>query len=123
MIVRVLICGSRNWFDHAPIRDAINSLPPPVTVVHGGARGADSIAAEEARRRRAIFGDEIKIEAHPANWKKHGRKAGPIRNQEMLASGINQVIAFRLPGPSRGTDDLIRRARAAGVPVRVVPGQ
>jgi hypothetical protein len=32
----------------------------------------------------------------------------------------DRVIAFRMPGVSRGTDDMIRRARAAGIPVEVI---
>jgi len=50
-----------------------------------------------------------------ANWAGLGRKAGPIRNQEMLDQGRpNMVVAF--PG-GRGTADMVRRARGAGVEV------
>jgi len=50
-----------------------------------------------------------------ANWAELGRKAGPIRNQQMLDEGKpNLVVAF--PG-GRGTADIVRRARAAGIEV------
>jgi hypothetical protein len=37
----------------------------------------------------------------------------------MLATGLTAVLAFRAPGASPGTDDVVRQARAAGVPVVV----
>lgn len=79
------------------------------TLVHGAATGADSLAAE-------WWGDiqERPTEAHPADWDRHGKAAGPIRNQEMVDSGLDLCIAF--PG-GRGTADMIRRCEAAGVPV------
>jgi hypothetical protein len=64
-----------------------------------------------------VFGVPFRI--FPANWKKHGRAAGPMRNQQMLDEGKpDLVIAF--PGGS-GTADMVRRAKAAGVPVETVP--
>jgi hypothetical protein len=80
----------------------------PVTIVHGNARGADRWAA--------LIAKELgyKVEPHPANWTRYGRSAGPIRNREMLASGVVLVIAF--PG-GRGTDDMIKQAMKAGVKV------
>jgi hypothetical protein len=52
---------------------------------------------------------------YPADWAKHGRAASPIRNQQMLDEGRpNLVVAF--PG-GRGTADMVRRARSAGVEV------
>lgn len=53
---------------------------------------------------------------YPADWEKHGRAAGPIRNEKMLIVGTpDMVLAF--PG-GRGTADMIRKAEAAGLPVR-----
>jgi hypothetical protein len=58
----------------------------------------------------------LSIEVYPADWKKHGRSAGPIRNQHMLDVGKpNLVIAF--PG-GRGTADMMKRAEKAGIEVR-----
>jgi hypothetical protein len=77
------------------------------------ASGADSLAHEAARdqgRRCEVF---------HADWERHGKAAGPIRNQAMIDAGADLVIAF--PG-GRGTADLIRRARKAGIPVREVEG-
>jgi hypothetical protein len=90
-------------------------LPHLAVIVHGGAKGADSIAEEEAEK----LGRDVEV--YRADWKRHGRAAGPIRNQRMLdESDPAAVFAFRCPGHSPGTDDMVRRARARGVQVYVV---
>jgi hypothetical protein len=109
--MRVLVCGGRNYSDEAAIRAELSRFPPGTTIVHGGATGADSLAGIAAAE-LWLF-----VEVHPAYWDKYGRRAGPIRNQEMLDSGIDLVIAF--PG-GRGTADMVHRARKAGVKVKEV---
>jgi len=110
--VRVIVCGSRGWTDPGPVQEALAALPAESTVVHGAARGADSIAA------RIAVDLGLPVEAHPAQWDKWGRSAGPRRNAEMAALGADLCLAFRLTGPSPGTDDMVRRCRALGIPVR-----
>lgn len=78
-------------------------------LVHGAARGADSLASEWARSRGVL---EIPC---PAQWDLHGRRAGILRNQQMLnQETIDLVVAF--PG-GRGTADMTRRAWKAGITV------
>ena len=109
---RVIICRSRHWQDAVPIADLVVArLPAGTTVIHGGAPGADSLAAHYARQ------CGLSVEQFPAEWDGFGCRAGPLRNRQMLASGVDAVYAFRLPGVSPGTDDMIRIARAAQVPV------
>lgn len=113
---RVLVTGGRDYADYAAVEAALaefdldHYIELPV-LVHGAARGADSLAAQAAE----FLG--MPIEAHPANWRKYGKAAGAIRNQEMLDTGVDIVLAF--PGGT-GTADMIRRARKAGVEVREV---
>ena len=115
--MRVLICGSRSWDDSDAVAIEIANLPNDAVVIHGAAPGADSLAG-----RWALFYGLVVYE-YPADWAKYGRRAGPIRNQQMLDEGSpDEVIAFRKRGPSPGTDDMIRRARAEGLPVRVIEG-
>lgn len=120
---RVLICGGRDYGGYSTITDALEQVvldycrehgawsPGDVTIVHGDARGADRNGAACAE----LMG--LEVEAHPADWKAHGKGAGPIRNQQMLDTGIDLVLAF--PG-GRGTADMVRRARKAGVEVREI---
>ena len=117
--LRILVTGSRNWTDWNAIATAIGRAstgwsPSSVTVVHGACpTGADAIADELADR----FG--FTVERHPADWDRHGRAAGPIRNQEMVNLGADVCLALPL-GSSRGTYDCMSRAKAACIPVRVI---
>ena len=78
-------------------------------VIHGAAAGADSLAGRYARRKH------IRESKFPADWVRHGRSAGVIRNQRMLDEGEpDLVVAF--PG-GRGTADMVRQAKAAGIKV------
>lgn len=85
-------------------------------VIEGGAPGLDWIAAQWA--------DETSSghERFPADWDRHGKAVGPIRNQQMLDEGKpDAVLAFaRGLELSRGTGDMVRRAKRAQVPVTVV---
>jgi predicted polyphosphate/ATP-dependent NAD kinase len=112
----VIVCGGRDYAEQSVIRERLTALRveyPSAVVIHGGAPGADSLAGHIAGR----LG--LEVEVHPANWAKHGRAAGPIRNREMLDSGADLVIAF--PG-GIGTANMITQASLMGVPVERVKG-
>lgn len=109
--MRVIVCGGRDYADRATVAGILGLLRDGITIVHGAATGADTLAAEEAER----WG--VEVEPHPADWTRHGKAAGPIRNQQMLNTGADLVIAF--PG-GRGTAHMVRIAREAGVPVMEV---
>lgn len=122
--MRVLICGSRGWSDPNPINAIIaghdilaEGAGEKLTVIHGDAPGADRLAGRLAKQ----WGVEVIKE--PADWNRYGAAAGPIRNQKMLDEHQPGVIyAFRSRGKSTGTDDMIARGEAAGVPVYVITG-
>lgn len=90
--------------DHATPRRIGGTIPR--FVVHSA--GADSRAAE------IWAGGDLRVEAHPADWKTHGKKVGVFRNQAM----VDLVCAFPV-GRSVGTKDCITRARVARIPVWV----
>jgi SLOG family YspA-like protein len=115
MTFRVLVCGSRRWHDRDRIASRLADLPPSddTMVVHGAAQGADRIAEQEAQK-LGLF-----VEAHPADWEQHGKRAGILRNIEMLDSGIDHVIAFH-DGRSTGTQHTIDEARRRGISVEVI---
>lgn len=111
--MRLLCCGSRSWVDKEVVRDILIELKPAL-VIDGGARGADSIAHAIAIEMG------IPTKRYLADWHRNGRAAGPIRNQWMLDEGQpNLVVAF-WDGVSRGTADMIQRAKRAKVSVRIV---
>ena len=116
--MRVLVCGDREWTHETTIRRRLQQLPRDATIVHGAARGVDRLAAVIARR---LGWSAEQIEAFPAEWDRLGTSAGPRRNQAMLNSGIDLVLAFHNDlTQSKGTADMVRRAQAAGVPVEII---
>jgi hypothetical protein len=118
---RVLICGDREWTDETTIRVVILGLKDKwgkdLTIINGYAPGADLIAAKLSQS----LG--IDTECYPARWDAFGKRAGPMRNQQMLDSGVDEVWAFHDHiTSSKGTKDMVQRASKAKVPVTVVRG-
>lgn len=113
--MRVLVCGGRDYADEdkvCQVLDDVNKRTPVWLLIHGGAKGADMLAARWAWTR------DVAQDRYEADWKQHGKAAGPLRNQQMIDKGKpDLVIAF--PG-GRGTADMVRRAKTAGVPVTEV---
>jgi len=112
--MRVLVCGSRDFDDYDFVWNKIHELDsrlgPFTTLIHGYASGVDSQAAIVAGTLK-----DCKIIGYRAEWRRYGKRAGPIRNQRMLDEGKpDLVIAF--PG-GRGTADMKQRARRAGIEV------
>lgn len=120
-VLTVLVCGGRDINHHEAfnmlesgclvgISDRLNINAPKIgTIIHGGARGADTAAGHWGR------GEGAKVICCPANWDKHKKAAGPIRNQMMLDVYQPDVVVA-IPG-GKGTADMKRRAHAALVPV------
>lgn len=127
--LRILVTGSRNWTDRDAIaralfdalaayaREAIREMP---VLVHGGARGADTIA-DQVWRERMLWAELADPEIHRADWERYGRRAGMVRNAEMVNAGATVCLAFPL-GDSPGTRGCIRLAEKAGIPVVVHEG-
>jgi hypothetical protein len=101
----VLVCGGRTYDDAVSVSNVLDKLHI-TRLVHGGARGADTIADNYAAT-RGIERRAYKI--------RRPRENGFQRNQRMLdAESPHLVVAF--PG-GNGTADMVRRARRAGIPV------
>lgn len=111
---KVLVCGGRDFADRGLVFAALDAIAAkgPVHIIQGGAEGADGLAREWAQSRY------VTLTTYHANWRKHGKGAGPIRNAVMLRESVpHVVIAF--PG-GRGTADMVRRAKLADVPVEMI---
>ena len=117
--LKVICCGSRNFWDSRLIYDVLATWKPRL-IAHGGANGADKTANEAAIKL------DIDRWVFKADWEKYGRAAGPVRNEYMLKIFAPEaVFAFvhDVDRPTRGTADMIQRARKAGVPVMVFGGR
>lgn len=120
--MRVLVCGGRDygWLDkenhigwdeteHRLMGETLSAIAHPWELICGMAFGADTMAYNWAKS------NGIKVHEYPADWDRYGKRAGYIRNKQMLDEGTpDLVIAF--PG-GKGTKMMVELARKANVEV------
>lgn len=120
----LIVCGSRRWADYPRLAEVLDNLIWPVcqpiysAIWHGGAGGADRLAAHYAAWR----GREVRV--WPADWRRYGRAAGVRRSAEMIGAAPegSLLVAF-VPGAlaeSPGTAHEVRLARKRGLQVVIV---
>jgi hypothetical protein len=117
---RVAIVGSREFLDLQLVRDYVARLHAGCTVVSGGARGVDRAAERSARARG------LAVVVFPADWVRLGRRAGVVRNREIV-DACDFLVAF-WDGASPGTRHSLDYAAEVGRPHEIVsamsaPGQ
>ncbi len=110
--MRVAVVGSRFYTDYDYMKaslDAIGGADKINVIISGGARGADSLGERYARE------NGIEFVLFAADWNKHGKAAGPIRNKQLIEEGKPElVVAFN---PGKGTKDTISRAEQNNIEV------
>jgi len=102
--MRVLVCGGRDFNAMQYIFAVLDNLHNQhriVSIVHGCVTGTDKWASCWA----CI--NKIKEERFPANWQMYGKRAGPMRNLQMIQTKPDLVVAF--PGGT-GMENLIKIA-------------
>ena len=115
---KVIIAGGREFCDYALLCESCDKFlcqkhqTHDIVVISGTARGADILGERYAHERGYA------VEKYPADWKRDGKAAGPIRNAQM-AKVADALIAF-WDGNSRGTQNMIDLARLKPLPFRVV---
>lgn len=110
--LRVIIAGGRDIHDYNLITEAIEECQFPIaTVVSGGAKGVDALGEKYAIETNKT------LHIYEADWERHGRAAGPIRNRKM-AENADALIAI-WDGKSRGTKNMIETATKLGLLVYV----
>lgn len=114
----IAIIGSRTFNNYDKFKYYLNDYfdkndnIKKYRIISGGAIGTDSMASRYARE------NKIEILEMLPNWKKHGRKAGIIRNTDIINSA-DLVIAFS-QNNSSGTNDSIKKAKAAGKVLSII---
>src|SRR5690606_6713656 len=112
-IKKVLVCGGRDFNNKKYLFNKLNNinnnLGPFEVVIHGAARGADSLAKAWAEH------VGIKHVPFPADWDRFGKAAGFLRNQKMIDEA-NPELVIAFPGGT-GTADMIARARKHNIQV------
>lgn len=119
MSIKVLVSGSRDFSDHQMIYNALDEIyaQRPMSgmiVIHGTARGADTIAGVWAVARSDV--SEVRV---AADWANDGKSAGPTRNRRMLELGPDIVLCFfQKSAKNIGTNQMFGMATHDGFEVR-----
>lgn len=117
--MRIIVTGDRFWACNqlaaGIIRRLVGRYGPDVVIVHGGATGVDESFATAAK------GQGVAVEAHPADWDRLGKRAGPLRNRAMIEAGAGLCLAVhRFLMNSKGTKNCARQAIEAGIPTYLI---
>ena len=114
--IKILVTGDRYWDDYETVLAVLSEFPPGTILIHGACDGADIICGEIAKALGFIVRD------YPANWNEFGKRAGPIRNQQMINvehtvdEPFNLCIAFHNNiKDSKGTFDMMKRSKKANI--------
>lgn len=107
--MKVIIAGGRDYHLTDSDYERLQTLKPVITELISGAcpSGVDLESMQWAQK------EGIPVRKFPADWKTHGRAAGPIRNAQM-AEAADALIVF--PG-GRGTANMVEQARKRHLPV------
>lgn len=110
--MKIAIVGSRDYRSPATVTDYVAALPVDTIIVSGGARGVDTWAERAARARG------LAVEIYPANWDKYGKRAGFVRNHDIVKAA-DKIVAF-WDGQSRGTAHSIQCARTLNKELEII---
>lgn len=117
-MITILVCGSQHYANVERMTEVLDEYLKrhlQVTIIHGAAPGADTMAEVWAIRRGQLH------RSYPADWRKHGRAlAGKVRNREMLLherTKIDLVLSF-IGGT--GTADMTDLCRRSGLKVEEI---
>jgi len=113
--MRVLITGGRQFGKTQMLYDTLDQLHIEVgidVVIHGGARGADTMAGQWAKSRGV---DVLRFPISNEDWDRYGNMAGRVRNAQMLREG-KPTILVAFPG-GNGTRDMRHKVDHAGLPM------
>lgn len=108
----VIIAGSRTINDYRLVLRAIEKSGfSPTEVVCGKAKGVDTLGERWAKEHN------VPIRYFPADWKTHGRAAGPIRNREMAeyTGTKNGGLILLWTGNSSGSRSMKNEAEEFGL--------
>jgi hypothetical protein len=118
-MIKVIIAGTRDFDNYELLKQKMDKIlaarvrnNEEIIIVSGTARGADKLGERYARERG------YKIERYPANWDKHGKRAGYIRNEQM-AKVADACVCF-WDEQSKGTKHMIDLAKQYKLALRVI---
>lgn len=126
--MKLIIAGGRDFADYRLLENECKSFiakntflkegnastleAKDITIISGKALGADLLGERFASK----FG--FNLLEFPADWDKHGRSAGPIRNAEMAKNASHCIVFW--DGQSRGTANMIENCKKFNLIYKVV---
>ena len=111
----VIVAGGRHFNNYPILEGRLNIILAnllDVCIISGGARGADALGELYAKS------NNLPCKVFKADWDKHGKAAGHIRNREMAEYSEYCVVFW--DGVSRGSKNMIDTATKLGLNVRVI---
>lgn len=124
--IRVIIAGSRDFNNYELLEKHLNKFVKEhpnnkITIISGAARGTDQLGERYAREKCIL------LKRFPANWEQFGKRAGYIRNIQMLdyidASTCDSYVFTFWDGKSKGTKQMIDSAKKRNIPYQIVAFQ
>lgn len=122
---RIIVCGGRHFDDYPRLTAEINGVVQSLglqmnemEIISGHCAGTDQLGERYAEEH------EVDCKVFPAEWKKYGRAAGPIRNSQMIdyaAESVMPVVVAFVSPKSKGTMDTVNKARKKGFKVFIIP--
>lgn len=112
--MKLAIVGSRTFNDYDTMCDFIEEnydVSQIDTIISGGARGTDLLGERFAND----YGKELTV--FPAEWKKYGKRAGFIRNVDIIKE-CDECVCF-WDGQSHGTKHDIELCEQMKKPYKV----
>jgi hypothetical protein len=111
--MKLAIIGSRDFTDYSLLEQTLEFYKPYITlVISGAAKGADSLGE------RWALSNKIKTLIFPANWNEYGKRAGFIRNEDIIQN-CDCCVAF-WDGVSKGTKHSISLCEKYDKPLKIV---
>lgn len=128
--MRILVTGSRDWPDDSSVYEQLENYlsagaATEFVIIHGACpTGADAHAAffcEDIQWTAERINVQVTEERYPADWHQYGKRAGFVRNAQMVDKGADICLAF-IKNESKGASMTARLAEKAGIPTkRYVP--
>lgn len=112
--MKTIIAGMRDYHNYKDVVEAVHSSGFDITeVVSGACTGVDRLGEQFAKEHR------VPLKQFPAHVTRGGRVQGGKRNT-VMANYADALIAV-WNGRSRGTGDMIKKARQRGLKIYVHP--
>lgn len=114
-MLKIIVAGSRDFTDYNLLKiklDFYIGKHSDIEIISGTARGADRLGERYAEEKG------LTLTRFSADWKKYGKRAGYLRNEEMAQYATHAVIFW--DGKSKGTAHMIELCKTYGINYRVI---